>query len=288
MSLNDSQWITETLENRTAFSVRYTRKLVDTKTDFQHMMIVETEALGRILVLDGCFMLTERDHFVYHEMIVHPAMSVLQKPRTVLIIGGGDGGAVTEVVKYPQVEKVILCELDPLVVLASKEFLPEVSAGLADPRVQIVHEDGARYVAAFENAFDLVIIDSTDPVGPGASLFTVPFYQSIRRSLKEGGIAVMQSEGPLFMPDEFQMCFANLDRAFGQEHVFPYLTVVCCYPGGLWSFAFCSETRHPLRDARETIPPEIQKNLRYYNARVHRAAFALPGYIQELRITAGS
>ena len=280
--MSDSEWFTEAYENRTAFSVRYGRKLFDEKSSFQRVEIFETEPMGRVLVLDGCFMLTDKDHFVYHEMIAHPAMAVLPNPRKALVIGGGDGGVVTELVKYPNLESVTLCEIDPLVVSACREYFPAVSAGLADPRVKVIHEDGAAYIAQFEREFDLVIVDSTDPVGPGTVLFEVPFYQAVRKSLTTNGAAVFQTESPLFMESNFLLAVGNLTSAFGAEQIRPYLATIPCYPGGLWSFTFCSERRDPIREAPDALDGRLLERLSYYNSEIHRGAFALPLFVQRL------
>jgi spermidine synthase len=282
MSLNETEWFSEAFENRTAFSVRYSRKLLDRKSDFQRVEILETEGMGRVLVLDGCFMVTDKDTFIYHEMLVHPAMHVVSGARKVLIIGGGDGGAVTEVVKYPQVEAVTLCEIDPLVVSACREFFPSLSSGLDDPRVTVVNGDGAAYVKGFESEFDVVLVDSTDPVGPGVALYETSFYDAVRRSLTAGGALVCQSESPLFMENNFLLAVRNLTSTFGPDAVRPYLATIPSYPGGLWSFSFCSSGRDPLRDAPKSVMSCVEGQVEYYTLPVHRAAFALPVFMQSL------
>ncbi len=281
MSMMQSDWFTEVWKERTAFSVRYSDKLFDSVSRFQRIEIFQTEAMGRVLILGGCFMVTEKDSFVYHEMLVHPAMSVLPQASKVLIIGGGDGGAVTEVVRYQSLESVILCEIDPMVLESCREYFPEISAGLRDPRSTVVNEDGAAYIAKFEDEFDIVLVDSTDPVGPGAALFEKTFYKAIKKSLRKDGIAVFQSESPVFMEEEFVKTVNDLRNVFGRAAVYPYLATVPSYPGGLWSFTFCSESVDPvasLSDGLHRLPPE----LRYYTPAVHRAAFALPVFVEHL------
>ncbi|MGO9570939.1 MAG: polyamine aminopropyltransferase [Desulfomonilaceae bacterium] len=282
MSLTQSEWFTEIYGETTAFSVRYSRKVLDTNSDFQRIEIFDTDALGRVLILNGCFMVTETDSFIYHEMLVHPAMGVLSEPRKVLIIGGGDGGAVTEVVKYPAVEAVTLCEIDPLVVDACREHFPEISQGLSDPRAQVVCEDGAAFVKNFTEEFDLVLVDSTDPVGPGVSLFETTFYESIKKSLKKGGAAVFQTESPLFMGDVFSKAVRALKLVFGSEAATPYLATIPTYPGGLWSFTFCSERVDPVRREPWELPRELSRTLRYYDPQVHSAALALPVFVRKM------
>ncbi len=281
MSLNDAEWLTEVFENKTAFSVRYVRKLFDEKSRFQHVQIFETEAMGRALILNGCFMLTEKDAWVYHEMLVHPAMQVVKNPRKILIIGGGDGGAVSQVVRYPQAESIVLCEIDSVVVESSRRYLPEISAGLEDPRVDILLEDGAVFVSNHPDAFDLVFVDSTDPVGPAEILFQVPFYQSVKKSLRKGGVAVFQTESPLFMRDVFVEAVSKLRIVFGSDATFPYFATVPCYPGGLWSFTFCSVSHNPVREAPDRLHDSLREQLQYYNEETHRGAFARPIFVQK-------
>lgn len=287
MSLTQAEWFTEIYGEATAFSVRYSRKVLDTNSDFQKIEIFDTDALGRVLILNGCFMVTEKDSFIYHEMLVHPAMEVLSAPRRVLIIGGGDGGAVTEVVKYSTVESVTLCEIDPLVVESCREHFPEISQGLSDPRAQVVCEDGAAFVKNFTQEFDLVLVDSTDPVGPGVALFETSFYESIKKSLKRGGAAVFQTESPLFMGDVFSKTVRDLRLVFGSDAATPYLATIPSYPGGLWSFTFCSETVDPVRKEPWELPRELTRTLRYYNPHVHSAAFALPVFVGKMTEDAG-
>jgi spermidine synthase len=281
MSLMGSEWFTEIWKDQTAFSVRYSEKLFDRVSEFQRIEIFQTEGLGRVLILGGCFMVTEKDSFIYHEMLVHPAMSVLPHARKVLIIGGGDGGAVTEVVKYPRVESVTLCEIDPMVVESCLEYFPEISAGLSDPRSQVVNDDGAAYVARFEDEFDLVLVDSTDPVGPGAALFERTFYEAIKRSLRKGGVAVLQTESPLLMEKEFVKAVTDLREVFGRPAVHPYLATVPSYPGGLWSFTFCSQDVDPVGQEPSNLRL-ARGELQYYTPAVRRAAFALPAFVERL------
>jgi spermidine synthase len=282
MSLIHDEWFTERYDGKTGFSVRCTQKLYEATSDFQRLEIFDTVALGRTLILDGCFMLTEKDAFVYHEMLVHPALSLVADARKVLIIGGGDGGAVTELVKYPGIEAITLCEIDPLVVSSCTEFFPEIAAGLSDPRVKVINGDGAAYVRGFQEEFDVVLVDSTDPVGPAAVLFETSFYDAVKRSLRKGGVMVCQSESPLFMEKEFTLAVRNLAQVFGTQRVWPYLANISCYPGGLWSFTLCSETRDPLKDASAELPACLHNRLQYYTADVHRAAFALPVFVRKL------
>jgi spermidine synthase len=282
MSLNDSEWITEVFENRTAFSVRFSRKLYDEVSNFQRIQIFETEPMGRVLILNGCFMVTEQDAFIYHEMLVHPAMRALSNPSNILVIGGGDGGAVTEIVKYSSVESVTLCEIDPMVVKSCRDFFPNVSAGLNDPRVKVVIQDGTSFVRNSGEQFDLILVDSTDPVGPGKALFEVPFYESIKGCLRGDRAAVFQTEGPFFMPGVFCSAVKDLETVFGSGTVYPYFATIPCYPGGLWSFTFCSDRVNPTDQARMNAGPAPRGELSYYTPEIHEAAFAMPVFVKKL------
>ncbi len=279
MSLNDSEWFTECFEGLTAFSVRYSEKLYEGKSAFQTIEVYQTERLGRVLILDGCFMVTEADTFIYHEMLVHPAMHTMKHPRKVLVIGGGDGGAVTEIVKYPEVESCILCEIDPMVVEACRRYFPNLSAGLEDRRVQVVNEDGAEFVKRYHQEFDAVFVDSTDPVGPGEVLFRHSFYESVREALRPTGVAVFQTENPLFMKQVFADAVKGLRRVFGRQLARPYFATIPSYPGGLWSFTFCPLTEQAQEvnafETRRCLPG----HLAYYNEAIHKAAFAVPEFV---------
>ena len=282
MPVVSSNWFCEAWEERTAFAVRISSTLLETVSDFQKIEVFDSEVMGKVLILDGCFMVTEKDHFIYHEMLVHPAMAVVPRVRKALVIGGGDGGAVTEMVKYPHVESITLCEIDPMVVSVCREHFPEVSAGLSDPRVCIIHEDGAVYVRDTQNQYDLILVDSTDPVGPGTALYETWFYEAVRKCLADDGAAIFQTESPMFMENVFSMVFSDLRDVFGTDRARPYLATVPSYPGGLWSFAFCSRNRDPLEKSPMEPPPDVRSRLRYYNREVHGAAFVLPVFVRTL------
>ncbi|MEW6114245.1 MAG: polyamine aminopropyltransferase [Thermodesulfobacteriota bacterium] len=280
MSLNEQEWLTEVFENRSAFALRYRAKLFDQASQFQRVQIFETEPMGRALILDGCYMLTERDAAIYHEMLVHPAMNVLSAPGDVLVIGGGDGGAVSQIVKYPQVRSVTLCEIDRMVVDACREFVPQIAVGLEDPRVQVLYQDGAAFVKAHTGEFDLILVDSTDPVGPAKTLYETSFYQSVKAALRDGGAAVFQTESPLFMTEVFFEAVGKLAGVFGDHGTYPYFATVPCYPGGLWSFTFCSDQVDPTTRPPSALSPDLEPTLEYYTDGIHRAAFAAPAFVR--------
>lgn len=277
--MNLEGWRTEAFEDKTAFSLKIKDVLYEGTSDFQRMEIFDSYAMGRVLVLNGCFMLTEADHFVYHEMLVHPAMRAGAHIRHALVIGGGDGGAVTELVKYPGLESVTLCEIDAQVVTVSLDFLPSISAGLSDARAIKVFDDGAAFLKDAPQRFDLILVDSTDPVGPGEALFEPAFFQSVKTALTPGGVAVFQTESPFFMAGVFSGAVKNLRNVF--RYVFPYTAIMPCYPGGLWTFCLCADAVDPRSESAVSQSP-VPPGLNYYTAEVHHAAFALPAFVKRL------
>ncbi len=282
MFLNEKEWFAEAFENNTAFAVHYTKKLYEAQSEFQKIEFYETPVMGRVLSLDGCFMVTEKDSFVYHEMITHPAGAMTPHPESALVIGGGDGGTVTELVKYPSLRSITLCEIDGEVVSTCKRFFPEISSGLSDSRVKVVCLDGAAYVKQFQDEFDIILIDSTDPVGPGKALYEMDFYRSIKNALKNDGVATFQTESPFFMADVFSDTVKNLRSVFGPECATPYLSVIPSYPGALWSFTMCSNEPKDAFNPQSGLSDELLKSLNYYNAQIHTAAFVLPNFVRKL------
>jgi len=282
MSIKSGHWFSEVFGEKTAFSFLFSEKLYAADSSFQKIEVYDTPGLGRVLILDGCFMVTEADNFIYHEMLVHPAMATVGTVKQVLVIGGGDGGAVTEIVKYPGVDSCILCEIDPQVVDVCREFFPAVSFGLNDPRVTIVNEDGAQFVQQFHDEFDVILVDSTDPVGPGEVLFQDPFYRAVKESLRSGGAAVFQTESPLFMRDVFVRAVKDLERTFGKVCARPFLATIPSYPGALWSFTLCSRGYDSVSGKPQSLPPAISKSLNYYNPDIYSAAFVLPEFVRKM------
>ncbi|HHG86331.1 MAG TPA: polyamine aminopropyltransferase [Bacteroidetes bacterium] len=283
---NRNVWFTERNEH-IAMSLRHKGdRLFAGQSDFQKVEVYDTYAYGRLLTLDGLVMTSENDEYVYHEMITHVAMQTHAKAERVLVIGGGDGGVVREILRYPQVEQVVMVEIDKMVVEASIEFLPEIAAEFDNPRLDLHIADGIDYVNKAEDAsFDLVIVDSTDPIGPGEGLFTAEFYRSVHRILRPEGIMVTQSESPRFNTKVFQEIFACYRGIFGADRVHCYLAYIPTYPTGMWSFSFSTKSEvNPLQgfDAEVVDAFVEQHDLNYYNSDIHRAAFALPGYVRKL------
>lgn len=254
--------------------------LYSAKTEYQTIDILETHGLGKVLLLDGLVMTTERDEFFYHEMISHIPMNSHPNPERVLVIGGGDGGTVREVLKHDTVKEVVLCEIDGMVIDACKKYLPSIAGMLDDERVNIQVRDGIDYISQQEDAFDIILIDSTDPMGPGEGLFTEEFYSNVNKALKEGGIMSAQSESPFVNQRQMKMMYPLLRKAFPKVNTF--LGPIPTYPGGYWSWAFCSNTVEPLSFIAEDRVQKIAKQAKLYNLDIHKAAFALPNFVKKL------
>ncbi|MCL6636554.1 MAG: polyamine aminopropyltransferase [Alicyclobacillus sp.] len=269
-------WFTERQNDHLSIGLRIERVLHSEETPYQSLDVVQTVQYGNMLVLDGCIMTTERDEFVYHEMIAHVALHTHPHPRKVLVVGGGDGGAIREVVKHPSVEQAVLAEIDGRVIAASQQFFPHIASGLSDPRVRVEVTDGIRHVQEHPGEYDIILVDSTDPVGPAVGLFARPFYEAVFRALTDDGVFVAQTESPFVNQDLIRSVWADVRAVFPVTEL--YLAYVPTYPTGMWSFTLGSKRYHPLRDQQ---PLRIQ-DTRYYTADVHRAAFALPRFVAEL------
>lgn len=251
------------------------------QSPFQKVEIIDTDsALGKILTLDDLMMTTEGDEFFYHEMISHIPMMNHKCPKSVLVIGGGDGGTVREVLKHNTVERVVLCEIDGMVIDACKKYLPGIAGKLEDPHVEVLVEDAIEYIKNKENEFDIVLIDSTDPMGPGEGLFTEEFYTNVKKSLKKGGIVAAQSESPVVNKEEIKKMYTLLKKVFPITST--YTSPIPTYPGGYWAWAYCSEEVEPLSYIDEKRCEEITKTCKIYNKEYHLARFALPNFLKEL------
>ena len=270
-------WFTERHSPSLGITLKVREVLHRETTPYQDLAVLDTYQYGRLLALDGVIQTTERDEFVYHEMIAHVPLFSHPDPREVLVVGGGDGGVVREVLKHPGVQRAVLVEIDRAVVEASRAFLPSISSGLDDPRVELVVADGIEYVRGTTAAFDVVIVDSTDPVGPAVGLFSGEFYGSVRRALREGGIMVAQTDSPFTAPGRIREVLAAVRGHFPVART--YLASVPTYPAGLWAFTAGSTRVDPAVPSR--MPPAGFQS-RYYTSELHRAAFVLPRFVAEL------
>ncbi|MFA5586265.1 MAG: polyamine aminopropyltransferase [Saccharofermentanales bacterium] len=275
-------WFNEYHSADMKFSFRVRRQLYSRHSNFQQIQVLDSYEFGRVLVMDGFIMMTEKDEFIYHEMITHVPMAVHPGIGRVLVIGGGDGGVLRELCRYPGIQEMVLVEIDPMAVEVAREYLPTVSGSFDDPRVTILHEDGLRYVRRFQDSFDLIIVDSTDPFGPGESLFTREFYSNCRRALKADGILVNQHEGPYYREDaqEAAAIHKKTSALFPIARV--YQAHIPTYPAGHWLFGFMSNSRDPLEDFDPAAWEALGLDTRYYNTELHRGAFCLPTYVKRL------
>ena len=245
-------WFSEEHTPNVKFSIRVDRQLYSGKSEFQRIDVFDSTEFGRFLTLDGYMMLTEKDEFIYHEMITHVPMAVHPHVEKVLVIGAGDGGVIRELVQYTDIQHIDMVEIDPLVVEVCKKYLPKTACRLEDPRLTIHYEDGLKFVRFKENEYDLIIVDSTDPFGPGEGLFTREFYGNCYKALKEDGILINQHESPFYPGDAAacQRAHKNIVESFPISKV--YQAHIPTYPSGHWLFGFASKKYHPLKNLDET------------------------------------
>lgn len=275
-------WFSELHTPDVKLSIRVDKQLYSGQSEFQRIDIFQSKEFGRFLTLDGYMMLTERDEFVYHEMITHVPMAVHPRVRRVLVIGAGDGGVVRELTKYEGIEQIDMVEIDELVVEVCKKYLPGTACRLNDSRVTIYYEDGLRFIRSREDEYDLIIVDSTDPFGPGEGLFTKEFYGSCYKALKEDGIMVNQHESPFYAADAAacKRAHKRIVESFPISRV--YQAHIPTYPSGHWLFGFASKKYHPIHDLRGTAWKMLGIDTKYYTPKLHQGAFCLPGYVEEL------
>ena len=277
-------WIQESQTENLSLKARVKETLFTKKSQFQEIGIFDTEEFGRMLVLDGVFQTSEYEEFVYHEMIVHIPYYTHKNPERVLIIGGGDGGSAREALRHKSVKEVRMVEIDGDVVEACKKYLKQQSIQLIEadkePRFTLEIGDGIKHVAETENYYDIIIVDCSDPIGPGEGLFTKKFYQDVLKALRPDGIFVQQTESPFYHKELLKKIYKDISSAFSYTNV--YLASIPIYPGGLHSFTIGSKTYDPMNFAE--IMPRINKELKcnYYNENIHKAAFALPEFFKEM------
>lgn len=270
--IGQNLWLVEDERENMKISYRIKDVIFSAESEFQHVMILDSYDFGRMLVLDGVVQTTSLDGHIYNEMITHIPLSIHPDPQRVLIIGGGDCGAAREAAKYDRVQQIDMVEIDEMVVNVCKEHLPAVSGNLNDPRVQFIFADGTAHVKKANNYYDVIIVDSSDPIGPAKQLFEYDFYQDIRDALKEDGLMVCQSESPLFHRKVMEQTVASIDRLFPITKV--YLATVPTYPGGFWSFTLGSKKHHRLPSQ------PFDKPTRYVNDTILRSCFELPEFLR--------
>jgi spermidine synthase len=275
-------WYTEEHTDEVRFSIKVDKMIYSAQSDFQRIDIFESKEFGRFLTLDGLMMVNEKDEFIYHDMITHVAMATNPHIKKVLIIGGGDGGTAREVARYPYIKQIDMVEIDELVVKASIEYLQYTSCALDDERVNLYFEDGIQFIKKNKNYYDLILVDSTDPIGPGEGLFTEAFYQDAYDALTKDGILINQNESPYYASyrHEMKRAQSKIKKVFPIAMTYQYHMPT--YPSGHWLFGFASKKYHPIHDFDPKTWTDLGLKTKYYNTDLHVGCFAIPNYVKEL------
>lgn len=277
------RWVSETFHPDWRVSFQADKVLHEVKTKHQHLVIFENAAWGTTLVLDGVFQLTTRDEYIYHEMMAHVPLMALASPKRVLVVGGGDGGVLREVLKHPSVKKATLVEIDQSVIDMTLKYFPEVPGKTFDnPRADVVIADGLKYVAETTEKFDAIIVDSSEPIGPSAVLHTKEFFRDCKRALKPDGILVTQNGLPFLLPEQISGTTKIFRSLF--KHVGPYLCNQPCYFGGPFALNSATDDKTIYAVSTSTLRARAKRrkidDLKYWTPDLHRGAFALPAYVQ--------
>lgn len=266
-------WFSELHTKGSGLVLKVKKYLYSGNSPYQKIDIFESEDYGKVLVLDGLVMTTERDEFIYHEMLTHPAMRIHPNPQNILIIGGGDGGTAREALRYSEVKRAVLVEIDEMVVELSKKYLGEISSAYNDPRLEVVIQDGIEFVKNCNERFDIIFLDTSDPVGPAEALYRKDFYQSLKKCLKKNGIISAQTESPWVQKETVKKLYREIKDIFNDKII--YFAHIPTYPGGIWSFMLLGE-KIELYDIKRPIPGKTK----YYNDEIHRSMTALPEYFK--------
>ncbi|HEX4798405.1 MAG TPA: polyamine aminopropyltransferase [Burkholderiales bacterium] len=284
----DKRFMYEWLNGDYGFFLRSSKLIEASKTRFQNLEIHETPQFGKLFRLDGCFMTSEREEFVYHETLIHPALAALSAPKRVLVIGGGDGGAAEEALKHPSVDQVLMVELDEKVVEISKEHFGAIHRGVfANPKLKLLIDDGLKYLSETKEKFDHIALDLPDPIGPATALYEEAFFRDCKRSLAPGGVLTLHMGSPWSRPDRVRMLYGRLAKMFKIAR--PYTMFIPLY-GCLWSMCACSDSTDVTSVGAMEIDARVSArgvtHLQYYNGATHQALFALPNFVRELTVDA--
>lgn len=275
-------WYTEEHSENVRFSIKVEEQLYSAQSQFQRIDVFQSKEFGRFFTLDGLMMVTEKDEFIYHDMITHVAMATNPNIKKVLVIGAGDGGTVRELTRYSTIEHIDMVEIDKMVVDVCIKYLPQTACKLNDKRVNLLFEDGLKFVRTKVQEYDLIIVDSTDPFGPGEGLFTKEFYGNCFNALKEDGILVNQHETPYY--DSYAKSMQRAHKRI--KEFFPvcrvYQAHIPTYPSGHWLFGFASKKYDPVKDLDAEKWNKLGLKTKYYNTDIHTGSFALPNYVIDL------
>jgi len=275
-------WFTDKHTENVHFSIKIKEHLYHGKSKYQSIDFFDSYEFGKFMTLDGYMMVNEKDEFIYHDMMVHVPMATNPSINKVLVIGGGDGGTVRELTRYSTIEVIDMVEIDEQVVKLSQTYLPLIASQLSDPRVNICYDDGLSFVSGLDNTYDLILVDSTDSMGPGEGLFSKAFYDNCYQALTKDGILVNQHESPFYDKEakEMKRSHAKIKKLFPVSMVYQFHMPT--YPSGHWLFGFASKTYHPIENADFEAWKAFGLKTKYYNANIHRGSFLLPTFVQDM------
>ncbi len=276
---DNSDWFNAKYSEHVVLSIRIKERIFSTKSKYQKIEVLDSFEFGKVLALDDVINVTERDEFIYHEMLSHVPMFTHPSPGNVLVVGGGDGGVIREITKHSSLKRACLSEIDPEVVGVSEKYFPELSRSLGDPRVDLVFNNAADLIKSNQNIFDIIIVDSTDPIGAGEELFSLDFYKNCFRSLTHRGILCAQSESPFFDPDIVSRLYDIARQVFPIVRM--YIAFMPSYVSGIWSFLYCSRHYDPINNFQAVRYNETPLKMNYYNDEIHKSSFALPSFIKK-------
>jgi spermidine synthase len=274
-----NEWIEEIQDDAHGMKWKLKARLFKARSPFQTVEVVETVAHGKMLLNDGLVMVTERDERVYHEMMAHVPLFTHPNPETVLVIGGGDGGTIREVLRHPSVKRAVLCEIDEMVVEACKKWIPQTANALSDPRVRVHIGDGVKFVKETTERYDVILVDSTDPLGPATPLFGREFYLYVFKKLTDEGLVVAQGESAFLHLETQKRFLSIIQEVFPKTYVYNYTNMT--YPGGMWSFFVGSKKWNPQRDFSSERVMKCDQEFYWYNAGIHRSSFSLPTFMRK-------
>ena len=256
----------------------YKKKLFDKSSQYQNVKVIETQGFGNMLINDNIVMTCERDEFIYHEMIAHVPLFSHPNPKEVLIIGGGDGGTAREVLKHKNINCTMV-EIDSLVITACKKYLKTTACSFDNPKLNLKVEDGAKFIKKYKSAFDVIIIDSSDPVGPSSVLFGADFYKNVFKALKKDGVATAQAGHPFYDLKNQKNTLKMCRKLFKKAGFYNYNNLT--YPAGPWSFLFASKRTHPIKNFKPELVKNSKIKFRYYNPEIHKSSFAQPEFVKK-------